>query len=80
MGMERIQAYHVGVYLCLGITVVGIILAILFFFTLHIKEAWRMNFGRKDYTKEKGKGDNKNAKEATDVIMYNCADNQSGSC
>ena len=77
MGMERIQAYHVGFYLCLGIAVVGGVLAVLFFFTLQIKEAWRMSFGRRIYTKEKGKGETKNAKEATDVIVCSHDDGQS---
>ena len=46
MGMERIQAYNAGFYICLVITILGVILAILFFFTLHIKDAWKMSSGR----------------------------------
>lgn len=46
MGMERIQTYNAGFYICLGITIFGVILAILFFFTLHIKDAWKMSSGR----------------------------------
>ena len=46
MGMERIQAYNVGFYTCLIITIIGVILAILVFFTLHIKDAWKMSSGR----------------------------------
>ena len=46
MGMERIQTYNAGFYICLVITIFGVILAILFFFTLHIKDAWRMSSGR----------------------------------
>ncbi len=77
MGVERIQAYHMGFYLCLGVTVLGVMLAVIFYFALQIKEAWRMSFGRKIYAKEKGKGDNKNAKEATDVIVCSGVDGQS---
>ena len=46
MGMERIQAYNTGFYICLVITILGILLSILFFFTLHIKDAWKMGSGR----------------------------------
>lgn len=46
MGMERIQTYNAGFYICLGITIFGVILAILLFFTLHIKDAWKMSSGR----------------------------------
>lgn len=46
MGMERIQAYNAGFYICLVITILGILLSILFFFTLHIKDAWKMSSGR----------------------------------
>lgn len=79
MGMERIQAYHVGFYLCLGVAILGVILAVIFFFALQIKEAWRMSFGRRIYKKEKGKGETKDAKEATDVIMCSGVDGQSDS-
>ena len=46
MGMERIQAYNAGFYICLVITILGVLLSILFFFTLHIKNAWKMSSGR----------------------------------
>ena len=46
MGMERIQTYNAGFYICLVVTIFGVILAILFFFTLHIKDAWKMSSGR----------------------------------
>ena len=46
MGMERIQIYNAGFYICLVITIFGVTLAILFFFTLHIKDAWKMSSGR----------------------------------
>ena len=46
MGMERIQAYNAGFYICLVITILGVLLSILFFFTLHIKDAWKMSSGR----------------------------------
>ena len=45
MGMERIQAYNAGFYICLVITILGVLLSILFFFTLHIKDAWKMSSG-----------------------------------
>ncbi len=46
MGMERIQAYNAGFYICLVIMILGVLLSILFFFTLHIKDAWKMSSGR----------------------------------
>ena len=46
MGMERIQAYNAGFYICLVITILGVLLSILFFFTLHIKDEWKMSSGR----------------------------------
>lgn len=46
MGVEQIQAYQTGFYICLGITVIGIALAVFSFFTLHIKDAWKISFGR----------------------------------
>ena len=46
MGMERIQTYNAGFYICLVITIFGVILAILFLFTLHIKYAWKIISGR----------------------------------
>ena len=46
MGMERIQAYNAGFYICLVITILGVLLAILFFCTLHIKDAWKMSSER----------------------------------
>ena len=46
MGMERIQAYNAGFYICLVITIFGVLLSILFFFALHIKDAWKMSSGR----------------------------------
>ena len=46
MGMERIQAYNAGFYICLVITILGVLLSILFFCTLHIKDAWKMSSGR----------------------------------
>lgn len=46
MGIERIQTYNMGFYICLGITVLGVVLAVTFFFTLHIKDAWKMSSGR----------------------------------
>ena len=46
MGMERIQAYNTGFSVCLFVTILGVLFAILFFFTLHIKDAWKMSSGR----------------------------------
>lgn len=43
MGMERIQAYNAGFSICLAIMVLGVLLSVLFFFTLHIKDAWKMS-------------------------------------
>ncbi|MCC8139507.1 MAG: hypothetical protein LIO67_04250 [Lachnospiraceae bacterium] len=43
MGTELIQTYHMGFYICLAITVLGAILAVVFFFTLRIRDAWKMN-------------------------------------
>ncbi|MCD8362848.1 MAG: hypothetical protein LUC98_07805 [Lachnospiraceae bacterium] len=46
MGLERIQAYNIGFYICLAIAVLGALLAVILFFTLRIKDAWMMNSGR----------------------------------
>ena len=46
MGIERIQVYEFWFSVCLGMTLSGMILSVISFFTLHIKDAWRMNIRR----------------------------------
>ena len=55
MGMERIQTYNAGFYICLGITIFGVILRFCFSFTLHIKDAWKMRFRKRSEMKAFGR-------------------------
>ncbi|MCD8098217.1 MAG: hypothetical protein LUE31_09385 [Lachnospiraceae bacterium] len=56
MGTELIQTYHMGFYICLAITVLGAILAVVFFFTLRIRDAWKMNFAGTGSVRGRRKG------------------------
>lgn len=46
MGIERIQTYNIGFYICMAIAIFGALLAVILFFSLDIREAWRMNTGK----------------------------------
>ena len=46
MGMERLHTYNAGFYIFMVFKIFVVTLAILFFFTLHIKDAWKMSSGR----------------------------------
>lgn len=46
MGIQRIEMYNIGFYICLFLAIMGALLSVILFFTLRIREAWRMNSGK----------------------------------
>ncbi|MCD8249044.1 MAG: hypothetical protein LUC60_04210 [Lachnospiraceae bacterium] len=81
MKMEQLQIYHVGFYICLALAVLGAVLALILFFTLRIRDAWRMNFaGAKSFSRtehfqrRKGTGSASQADHAAEAIPFAQAD------